>query len=159
MTRQHRSNLLAVAAALALAPFGMAAGAAHAAAAKKAAPAQAAAPIGEPAAYEALEHHVGDYLVIETTLNTVRLGNLIKYTNPALTLQLGTDDQASMTTLADTDLYDDLPSKIANIRNLRGHPYEFYQKLGFKIVGVVPDANGIGKPDILMAKRITPAAE
>lgn len=74
----------------------------------------------------------------------------------ALTLQLGTDDQDSMTTLADTDLYDDLPSKIANIRNLRGHPYEFYQKLGFKIVGVVPDANGIGKPDILMAKRIQP---
>lgn len=73
----------------------------------------------------------------------------------ALTLQLGTDDQDSMTTLADTDLYDDLPSKIANIRNLKGHPYEFYQKLGFKIVGVVPDANGIGKPDILMGKRVT----
>ena len=89
MTRQHRSNLLAVAAALALAPFGMAAGAAHAAAAKKAAPAQAAAPIGEPAAYEALEHNVGDDVVIETTLNTVRRGKLIKYTNPALTLQLG----------------------------------------------------------------------
>ncbi len=29
-----------------------------------------------------------------------------------------------------------------------------YQKRGFVIVGVVPDANGLGKPDILMAKRI-----
>ena len=25
---------------------------------------------------------------------------------------------------------------------------------GFVIVGVVPDANGLGKPDILMAKRV-----
>jgi aminoglycoside 6'-N-acetyltransferase I len=31
---------------------------------------------------------------------------------------------------------------------------EFYRKLGFVIVGVVPDANGPGKPDILMAKRV-----
>ena len=29
-----------------------------------------------------------------------------------------------------------------------------YQKCGFVIVGVVPDANGPGKPDILMAKRV-----
>jgi aminoglycoside 6'-N-acetyltransferase I len=38
--------------------------------------------------------------------------------------------------------------------NLRGHPYAFYQKIGFVIVGVMPDANGLGKPDIYMAKRI-----
>ncbi len=31
---------------------------------------------------------------------------------------------------------------------------EFYQKVGYTVVGVVPDANGLGKPDILMAKRI-----
>jgi aminoglycoside 6'-N-acetyltransferase I len=36
----------------------------------------------------------------------------------------------------------------------RDHPTAFYQKLGFQIVGVMPDANGIGKPDIIMAKDI-----
>jgi len=43
---------------------------------------------------------------------------------------------------------------VARIRNLKQHPYEFYQKQGFVIVGVMPDANGIGKPDILMAKSV-----
>ncbi len=71
-----------------------------------------------------------------------------------LTITLGTDDEDDMTTLAGVDLYPDVWAHIANIRNLRGHPYEFYQKCGFVIVGVVPDANGLGKPDILMAKRV-----
>lgn len=71
-----------------------------------------------------------------------------------LTLMLGSDDQDNMTSLSGVDLYQNLWQHIANIRNLKGHPYEFYQKLGYSIIGVVPDANGIGKPDILMAKRI-----
>lgn len=71
-----------------------------------------------------------------------------------LTLMLGTDDEDNMTSLSGIDLYENLGQHIANIRNLRGHPYEFYQKQGFSIVGVMPDANGIGKPDILMAKRL-----
>lgn len=73
----------------------------------------------------------------------------------AHTLWLGSDDQDGMTSLADTDLYPDLWKQIASIRNLSGHPYEFYQKLGFVIVGVMPDANGPGKPDIYMAKRVS----
>ena len=71
-----------------------------------------------------------------------------------LTLQLGTDDEDNMTTLGGVDLYPNVLEHLANIRNLRGHPYQFYQKLGFVIVGVIPDANGPGKPDIYMAKRI-----
>ncbi len=74
-----------------------------------------------------------------------------------LTLYLGTDDITGMTTLSGVDLYDGLTGHIDNIKNLHGHPYEFYQKLGFVIAGLVPDANGLGKPDILMAKRISPA--
>jgi aminoglycoside 6'-N-acetyltransferase I len=71
-----------------------------------------------------------------------------------LTLLLGADDEDAMTTLSGVDLYANTWRHIAGIRNLRGHPYEFYLKLGFVIVGVVPDANGRGKPDILMAKRV-----
>ena len=71
-----------------------------------------------------------------------------------LTLQLGSDDVDNMTTLGGVDLYPDVLEHLAGLRNLRGHPYEFYQKLGFAVVGVVPDANGFGKPDILMAKRV-----
>jgi aminoglycoside 6'-N-acetyltransferase I len=72
----------------------------------------------------------------------------------ALTILLGTDDENSMTSLAGVNLYTNLWDSIRNIQNLKGHPYEFYRKLGFEIVGVVPDANGRGKPDILMAKSV-----
>jgi len=71
-----------------------------------------------------------------------------------LTIMLGTDDMDSMTTLANADLYTNLPEQINTIRNLKGHPYEFYQKCGFTIIGVMPDANGRGKPDIYMGKRV-----
>jgi aminoglycoside 6'-N-acetyltransferase I len=71
-----------------------------------------------------------------------------------LTILLGSDDETDMTSLSGVDLYPDVWPHIKNIRNLRGHPFEFYQKCGFVIVGVVPDANGYGKPDILMAKRV-----
>ncbi len=71
-----------------------------------------------------------------------------------LTLWLGTDDEDNMTTLAGVNLYPNVFEHIATVKNLRGHPYEFYQKCGFVIVGVVPDANGPGKPDIYMAKPV-----
>jgi aminoglycoside 6'-N-acetyltransferase I len=71
-----------------------------------------------------------------------------------LTITLGSDDEDSMTSLSNADLYENLWEKIRDIRNHKNHPFEFYQKLGYVITGVIPDANGKGKPDILMAKRI-----
>jgi aminoglycoside 6'-N-acetyltransferase I len=71
-----------------------------------------------------------------------------------LTITLGTDDEDGMTSLSDVELYENLWEKIRDMRNLKNHPFEFYQKLGYIITGVVPDANGRGKPDILMAKRV-----
>jgi len=71
-----------------------------------------------------------------------------------LTITLGSDDEDNMTSLSGVDLYENLWEKVQNIRNLKNHPFEFYQKLGYIITGVVIDANGIGKPDILMSKRV-----
>ena len=76
----------------------------------------------------------------------------------ALTFMLGTDDDSGMTSLSDVDLYDDLPRHIAELNDLgRGHPFLFYRKLGYTVTGVMPDANGPGRPDIYMSKPARPA--
>lgn len=72
----------------------------------------------------------------------------------ATTIMLGTDDENSRTSVGGIDLYPDVLGKLRVLQNLRQHPFEFYQKVGFEIVGLVPDANGFGKPDIWMAKRV-----
>jgi aminoglycoside 6'-N-acetyltransferase I len=72
-----------------------------------------------------------------------------------LTATLGTDDDSGMTSLADVDLYENIPRQIAELRDLgRAHPFLFYQRLGYVVTGVMPDANGIGRPDIYMSKRL-----
>jgi aminoglycoside 6'-N-acetyltransferase I len=81
------------------------------------------------------------------------LENLVR-AKGALTLWAGSDDEHDETSLSGADLYADIPGAIQGIRNLADHPYEFYLKVGFRIVGVMPDANGPGKPDIFLAKRV-----
>ncbi|MEZ4536912.1 MAG: GNAT family N-acetyltransferase [Cyanobacteriota/Melainabacteria group bacterium] len=76
------------------------------------------------------------------------------YKKGGLTLYLGTDDESEQTSLSGADLYNDTWDKIKSIKNLNDHPFSFWEKVGFKIVGVVPDANGRGKPDIMMAKSV-----
>lgn len=71
-----------------------------------------------------------------------------------LTVWLGSDDESGQTSLGGRDLYPDVLTHLAGIENLRQHPIEFYRKLGYVVVGVMPDANGFGKPDIFMAKRV-----
>jgi len=68
-------------------------------------------------------------------------------------LFVGTDDEDERTNLSGLDLFPDVLRHLSGLANLRGHPFGFYQRMGFSIVGVVPDANGFGRPDILMAKR------
>lgn len=73
----------------------------------------------------------------------------------AVTLWLGSDDENDETNLSGVNLYADVPGAIRGFRKLRGeHPCEFYLRLGFHVVGVMPDANGAGRPDIFFAKRI-----
>lgn len=71
-----------------------------------------------------------------------------------VTLMLGTDDEVGLTTLSGVNLYDDIPGALAAAQGRTPHALEFYRKLGYTLIGVVPDANGWGKPDILMAKRL-----
>ena len=76
----------------------------------------------------------------------------------ALTLYLGTDDDGPVpgTSAGGVDLF---PNVLCHATRLRvfDHPAGFYLRMGFEIVGLIPDANGPGKPDILMAKRVNEA--
>ena len=67
---------------------------------------------------------------------------------------LGSDDENNRTSLGGIELYPNPLEHLAKIKNLGGHPYEFYQKCGYTIIGVIPHANGFGKPDIWMTKQI-----
>jgi len=72
-----------------------------------------------------------------------------------LTIYLGADDEKGdgETSFANVDLFDDLPYKIKNFKP-GTHQSAFYLKLGYKVIGVMPDANGKGKPDIYFGKRL-----
>jgi aminoglycoside 6'-N-acetyltransferase I len=72
----------------------------------------------------------------------------------ALTLWAGSDDVAGETSLGDLDLYADLPKALADVRSWGRHPLPFYRALGFRLIGVMPDANGRGRPDIFLGKRL-----
>jgi aminoglycoside 6'-N-acetyltransferase I len=71
------------------------------------------------------------------------------------TIYLGADDEDNSTTIGGVDLYPDVLEKLRVIKNRGSHPLDFYLKSGFHIIGVIPDANGFGNPDILMAKRVS----
>jgi aminoglycoside 6'-N-acetyltransferase I len=72
-----------------------------------------------------------------------------------LAIHLGTDDEVGGTSLHGADLFPGALAKLAAISPTAvGHPFFFYRKLGFEPVGLIPDANGFGKPDLLMSKRL-----
>ena len=72
----------------------------------------------------------------------------------ALTLFAGTSDEVGTTNLFGVDLYADPASAIKNLRATRRNPFEFWQNAGFTVVGLMPDAEGEGKPGIHMARRL-----
>lgn len=69
---------------------------------------------------------------------------------------LGTDDDFGGTSLFGVDPF---PSPMAHLPDLaatrKGHPFTFYRQLGYVVVGILPDVNGPGRHDILMAKRLS----
>ena len=73
-----------------------------------------------------------------------------------LTLFLGSDDDYGGTSLHGRDLWPDILGHGATAAaTSRGHALTFYCRHGYQIVGVLPDVNGRGRPDILMAKRLS----
>jgi aminoglycoside 6'-N-acetyltransferase I len=77
-----------------------------------------------------------------------------------LTVTLGTDDDFGGTSIFGVDPYDDVPGHIARLAPRDDapapHPVTFYRRLGYVVVGLVPDANGVGRHDIIMARAIRP---
>jgi aminoglycoside 6'-N-acetyltransferase I len=71
-----------------------------------------------------------------------------------LVLYLGTDDENAQTSLGGTELFPGVLERLRELRNLGGHPFEVYQRLGFEVVGIIPHANGFGRPDIYMARSV-----
>jgi len=68
---------------------------------------------------------------------------------------LGTDDEHDQTSLSKVDIdSENIFKEIAGIQNLRRHPFEFYKKCGYIIVGIIPNANCHRKPDIWMWKSL-----
>lgn len=101
-------------------------------------------PLGVYSDYK--KNGVGRALVNALEKEVKRRGGVMIY--------LGADDENNQTSLSQTNLFVDTYNKMANVMNYGNHPYSFYEKLGYKIVGVIPDANGVGKPDIMMAKSL-----
>ena len=67
---------------------------------------------------------------------------------------LGADDDFGGTNLFGTDLYPNVLEHLSQLSPATGHPFTFYRDRGFSVVGVLPDVDGAGRHDILMAKRI-----
>lgn len=71
-----------------------------------------------------------------------------------LALWLGADDDFGGTSLDGAGLFPNVLARADAVTAGRRHPLGFYRRLGFEIVGLIPDANGPGKPDILMSKAL-----
>lgn len=76
-----------------------------------------------------------------------------------LTLWLGSDDDYGGTNIFGVDVYADIPGAIRDLEARKAHPFTFYRKHGYTVVGVIPDATGPGRHDILMAKRLEEESE
>ena len=73
---------------------------------------------------------IGRMLVKDFEIEVKRRGGL--------TIRLGTDDENTRTSVGGIELYPNVLEKLSNIKNLRKHPFEFYQKLGYEITGLFP---------------------
>lgn len=73
-------------------------------------------------------------------------------------LWLGTEDETGATNLFGVDISADPLQHLCKLELIRSHPIAFYQRLGYNMCGVLPDASGAGMHDFLMCKRLSPHA-
>lgn len=71
-----------------------------------------------------------------------------------LTLFVGTSDETGATSLYGVNLYENPLSALATLSCRKSHTCEFWLRVGFRIVGVMPDEEGLGKPGIHFAKPV-----
>ena len=75
--------------------------------------------------------------------------------NGLIGLVAGSDDETFSTSLSGKEITgENILEEIKNIKNHKNHPFEFYVKCGFAIVGIIPNANGPQKPDIWLWKDV-----
>jgi aminoglycoside 6'-N-acetyltransferase I len=80
----------------------------------------------------------------------------IAYMNGIIGIVAGSDDETNSTSLSEKEINgENIFEEIKKIKNYKKHPYEFYRKNGYYIVGVIPNANGQNKPDIWLWKDIS----
>jgi len=72
-----------------------------------------------------------------------------------LTVYLGADDLDKATSLAEEDLFPGVIEQAADLDvRKRRHPVGFFLHLGYEVIGVIPDANGPGRPDIWLGRSV-----
>lgn len=72
----------------------------------------------------------------------------------ATTLYAWSDDESLSTSLGGIELWPDPLHHLTSFVPSARHAGGFYRKQGFVLCGILPDANGRGKPDILFTRRI-----
>jgi aminoglycoside 6'-N-acetyltransferase I len=70
------------------------------------------------------------------------------------TVYLTSDDSDGRTSLHGTHLYPDVLAQLARLQDTVRHPVGFYLRLGYALSGVIPDAYGPGRHDLILAKRV-----
>lgn len=67
---------------------------------------------------------------------------------------VGTSDETGSTNVSGRDLFDDPAAAIAELDFEPGHALGFWLRMGYRVTGLIPDAEGPGKPSINLAKRL-----
>jgi len=73
----------------------------------------------------------------------------------AVSIWAGTGDETNSTSLSNLDLYQCMTKAIENFNAPTDHAANFWLDIGFTLVGVLPDEEGLGKPGLHFARRLS----